>query len=74
LKLRETGGKMHPVIDYKKCSGALACYEVCPAEVFDIEEIDHVKKTVVARPENCIECEQCVEACPEDAIELVDEE
>ena len=43
---------MYPVIDYHKCSGALACYEVCPAEVFDIEEIDRVKKAVVARPEN----------------------
>jgi NAD-dependent dihydropyrimidine dehydrogenase PreA subunit len=66
-------GKMYPVIDYHKCSRALACYEVCPAEVFDIEEIDRVKKAVVARPENCIECEQCVEACPEDAIELVED-
>lgn len=64
---------MHPVIDYKKCTGALACYEVCPAEVFDIEEIDRVKRAVVARPENCIECNQCVEACPEDAIKLVED-
>ena len=52
---------------------ALLRYEVCPAEVFDIEEMDGVKKAVVARPENCIECEQCVEACPIDAIELVEE-
>ncbi|MCC4767762.1 4Fe-4S dicluster domain-containing protein [Methanosarcina sp. DH1] len=64
---------MHPVIDYKKCTGALACYEVCPADVFDIEEIDQVKKAAVARPEDCIECNQCVEACPEDAIELVED-
>jgi NAD-dependent dihydropyrimidine dehydrogenase PreA subunit len=63
---------MYPVIDYNKCTGALACYEVCPAEVFDIEEIDKVNRAVVARPVNCIECEQCVEACPEDAIELVE--
>jgi NAD-dependent dihydropyrimidine dehydrogenase PreA subunit len=63
---------MHPVIDYHKCNGALACYEVCPAEVFDIDEIDQVKKAVVTRPENCIDCEQCVEACPADAIELVE--
>ena len=35
---------MHPVIDYKKCTGALACYEVCPAEVFDVEEIGSSKK------------------------------
>ncbi|WP_332881727.1 4Fe-4S dicluster domain-containing protein [Methanosarcina horonobensis] len=35
---------MYPVIDYHRCNGALACYEVCPAEVFDIDEIDRVKK------------------------------
>ncbi|KKH98406.1 4Fe-4S ferredoxin [Methanosarcina sp. 1.H.T.1A.1] len=63
---------MYPVIDYNKCTGALACYEVCPAEVFDIEMIDEVKKAVVASKENCIECEQCVEACPVEAIELVE--
>lgn len=64
---------MYPVIDYNKCTGALACYEVCPAEVFDIEVIDEVKKAVVASKENCIECEQCVEACPAEAIELVED-
>ena len=36
-------GKMYPVIDYKGVM-VLACYEVCPAEVFDIKEIDKVKK------------------------------
>lgn len=65
--------EMHPVIDYNKCTGALACYEVCPAEVFDVEEIDRVKRAVVARPENCIECGYCVDACPEDAIELIED-
>jgi Ferredoxin len=64
---------MYPVIDYHKCGGALACYEVCPVEVFDIQEIDRAKKGVVARPKNCIECEWCVEACPEVAIKLVED-
>ncbi|AKB75589.1 Ferredoxin [Methanosarcina lacustris Z-7289] len=63
---------MHPVIDYHKCTGALACYEVCPGDVFDIKEMEAGKKAVVARPDDCIECDQCVDACPEDAIELVD--
>jgi NAD-dependent dihydropyrimidine dehydrogenase PreA subunit len=65
--------KMHPIIDYHKCNGALACYEVCPVEVFDIQEIDRVKKAVVARPENCTECEWCVENCPANAIRLVED-
>lgn len=42
---------MYPVIYNHKCSGALACYEVHPVEVFDIQEIDRAKKEVVALPE-----------------------
>jgi NAD-dependent dihydropyrimidine dehydrogenase PreA subunit len=64
--------RTYPKIDPKKCTGALACYEVCPSDVFDVDESTGVKKALVARPEDCVECEQCVDACPEDAIELVD--
>jgi NAD-dependent dihydropyrimidine dehydrogenase PreA subunit len=35
---------MYPVIDYDKCTGALACYEVCPADVFEAKEKERVKK------------------------------
>jgi NAD-dependent dihydropyrimidine dehydrogenase PreA subunit len=64
---------MYPLIDYHKCTGAIACYEVCPTEVFDIQEIDRAKRAVVTLPENCIECERCIEACPEDAIKLIED-
>jgi NAD-dependent dihydropyrimidine dehydrogenase PreA subunit len=42
-------------------------------DVFDAEETKEGKRAVVARPEDCIECEQCMQVCPTDAIELVED-
>jgi NAD-dependent dihydropyrimidine dehydrogenase PreA subunit len=65
---------MHPKINYNKCVGSLECYDVCPVDVFDAEETEEGGKwAVVARPEDCIECKLCVEVCPTDAIELVED-
>ncbi|MDI6884689.1 MAG: ferredoxin family protein [Hadesarchaea archaeon] len=55
---------MPPVVDTKKCKGAAACAEVCPANVIDIVK----GKAVVARPADCIECRACEAACPNNAI------
>jgi NAD-dependent dihydropyrimidine dehydrogenase PreA subunit len=72
-KINENRGKeMYPKIDYDKCVGSLECYDVCPADVYDVEETDDGKRSVVARPDECTECEQCIDSCPTDAIELVD--
>lgn len=67
---------MYPVIDYDKCEGVLACYEVCPVDLFDVgnNEEKEIEVAIVARPEDCIECEQCIEACPQEAIRLVEDE
>ena len=64
---------VHPKIDYNKCVGLLECYGVCPAGVFDAEESTEGKRALVARPEDCTECEQCVQVCSTNAIELVED-
>jgi len=52
---------------------SLECYDICPVDVFDAKDTEEGKKSVVARPQDCIECEQCIEVCPTDAIELVED-
>ncbi len=64
---------VHPRIDYDKCVGLLECYGVCPADVFDAEESIEGKRALVARSGDCIECEQYVQVCPTNAIELVED-
>ena len=52
-------------VDFDKCNGCGECVEVCPAEVYELED----EKAHANNVEECTECCACVEACPEDAIE-----
>lgn len=51
-------------VDYDRCTGQGECVDVCPSEVYELQD----GKTVPARVEDCIECCGCVDACPEIAI------
>ncbi len=53
-------------IDLEKCNGDGECVETCPVEVLAIEN----EKAVVKNPDECIECEACVSACPHEAISM----
>ncbi|MFX1474883.1 MAG: ATP-binding protein [Promethearchaeota archaeon] len=57
---------MPPKVDESKCNGCGSCADVCPSEVFVLED----EKSKVVNPDDCVDCESCVENCPEGAIVL----
>jgi len=60
---------MHPIVDQEKCSGCGNCVEICPSEVYQMEE----DKSDPVHPEECIECWACVTQCPAESIQLTDD-
>ena len=51
-------------IDTDKCNGDSECVDVCPVEVFEMQD----GKAVVVNVEECLGCESCVEVCEAAAI------
>jgi NAD-dependent dihydropyrimidine dehydrogenase PreA subunit len=57
---------MYPIVDQEKCNGCRNCADICPSEVYEIEE----DKSNPIYPEDCIECWACVSQCPTESILL----
>jgi len=58
-----------PRIDYEKCISCGKCVDYCKLGVYEYEEKEGKKKSVVKYPNNCVVlCTGCEEQCPAKAI------
>ncbi|WP_435549446.1 ferredoxin [Desulfobacterium sp. N47] len=57
-----------PEVDTEKCVGCGECVNVCPVDVYELQE----EKAVVVNEEECIGCESCVEVCEQGAITVTE--
>ena len=53
-------------LDQGKCNGCGMCVEVCPHEVYIVED----RKAVIMDRDACMECGACAMNCPVEAIQV----
>ena len=63
-------------VDWTRCNGDAVCVDVCPVDVFELQDLpEHpdAKKSVPVRADDCILCMACVTSCPTEAITVEEE-
>jgi NAD-dependent dihydropyrimidine dehydrogenase PreA subunit len=56
----------NPIVDADKCVGCEECVEVCPTDVYEMQD----GKSVPVNADECLGCESCVEVCEQGAISI----
>jgi len=56
-------------VDPDKCIGDEECVEVCPVDVYEMQN----GKAVPVNMEECLGCESCIEVCEQDAITITEQ-
>ncbi len=56
------------VVDSEKCIGCEECVEVCPVDVYEMQD----EKSTVVNGEECLGCESCIEVCEQEAITVTE--
>ena len=57
-----------PEVDADKCIGCGECVEICPVDVYELQD----EKSVPVNAEECLGCESCVEVCESEAITVTE--
>jgi NAD-dependent dihydropyrimidine dehydrogenase PreA subunit len=57
-----------PEVDIEKCGGCGTCVNICPVEVYELQD----NKSVPANADECIGCESSVEGCRQEAITITE--
>jgi NAD-dependent dihydropyrimidine dehydrogenase PreA subunit len=52
------------IVDIEKCIGSGECVDICPMEVYELQD----EKSVPVNAEECSGCESCIEVCEQEAI------
>ena len=63
-------------VDWTKCDGDGICVDVCPVDVFELQDLPEypdTQKSVPVREEDCLLCMACVVQCPTEAITVEEE-
>jgi NAD-dependent dihydropyrimidine dehydrogenase PreA subunit len=55
-------------VDRDKCTGCGECVEICPEEVYELQNDISVPVNI----EECTGCESCLEVCEQDAISVTE--
>lgn len=56
------------IVDAEKCDGCEECVNICPSEVFQINE----EKSDPYQASECAFCLSCIEACPNSAVTVTE--
>jgi NAD-dependent dihydropyrimidine dehydrogenase PreA subunit len=57
-----------PEVDSEKCVGCGECIEICPVDVYELQN----EKSVPVNADECVGCESCVEVCEHEAILIIE--
>lgn len=57
-----------PEVKVEKCVGCGECVEICPVDVYELQD----EISVPVNADECLGCESCIEVCEHEAITVTE--